>query len=474
MAQTVENDAQGEPFDVVILGSGSGGENVATLLAEAGRTVALVEDGRVGGECAYVACVPSKAMLRAGQARYEAERLTSVGGAHSDPELEPAADAFTAAAARRDEVSQHRDDTESAAAVRRAGITLVRGHGRVTREGMVRVGDRELAYTDLVIATGSVPSRPDIPGLADVPTWTSDEALSTPRRPATLVVLGGGAVGSELAQSFVRFGTHVVLVEPADQLLGAEHPEVAARLADALRADGVEVRLGVAPERVEQVDAGARLVLEDGSAFVAERILLATGRDPRTADAGLEHLGLTPGKPVDVDEHCRVTGLSGASSGHVWAVGDVTGEQTYTHTASYRARVVAANLLGRDVTADLRAIPRVVYTDPPVASVGLDEQHARDASLDPAVACVDLSELPRAHTDGDLGGLLVLTVDRARKVLIGAAAIGPTADALIAEAVLAVRAEVPLAVLADVVHAFPTYAAAYEIGLQELVAACQD
>ena len=280
-------------------------------------------------------------------------------------------------------------------------------------------------------------------------------------------MLGGGAVGCELAQSFARFGTHVVLAESGEQLLGEEHPQIAQRLAHALQDDGIDVRLGCDLQRAETVAGGVRARLADGSTHVVERIVLATGRHPSTTDLGLEALGLSAGEALPVDDHGRVTGAAQA-----WAVGDVTGRAPYTHTASYAARVVAGNLLGQAGRTDLRAIPRVVYTDPPVASVGLDESHARAEGIDPIVACVDLGELPRAKTDGCRSGLLVLTADPARGVLVGAAVIGPTADVLIAEAVLAVRAAVPLEVLADVVHAFPTYSSAYESGYQELLERC--
>ena len=449
-----------ETFDVVVLGAGSAGENVSRTLAENGRSVALVEAGLVGGECPYLACMPSKAMLRSAQARAETQRVAELGGATQDPPVEDGDTAYAAAVARRDEIAEHRDDSEAAASLTDAGVVLVRGRGRVSRPGVVAVDGRELAYTDLVLSTGSKAVVPPIDGLDGVPTWTSDEALSASERPASLLVLGGGAVGCELAQVHARFGTRVVLVDTAEQLLGREEQSIATLLAEVLRGDGVDVRLGAGVDAVEAVDGGARCRLSDGSSVQVERVLVATGRKPWTDGIGLEVLGIEPGEhaQLEVDDHCRV-------AEHVWAAGDITGIAPYTHGANYQARVVAANLLGEARTADYRAIPRAVYTDPPVASVGMDAATAAEQGIEARTAVMDLGQVARTATEG-VGGRLVLTA--ADGVLIGAAAIGPHADEWLSEATLAVRARVPLAVLADVVHAFPTFGEAYEPPLREL------
>ena len=455
-----------ETFDVVVLGAGSAGESISSALAGQGRRVALVETLRVGGECPYVACMPSKSMLRSAQARVEAAHLRDLAGASVRPTLDDDILAFRRAVERRDEIAEGRDDAGAADGVQQAGVVLVRGRGRVVRPGVVEVEGRELAYTDLVLATGSQPVRPDIPGLDRVPTWSSDEALSAQDRPLSLVVMGGGAVGCELAQVHVRFGVRTTLVESGPQVAGKEEPSIAGRLAQVLRDDGVDVRLGVGVERAEPTaDGQARVHLSDGTSVEAERVLVAVGRTPTTQDLGLDVLGIAPDDSgaIEVDEHCRVAGQQ-----HVWAAGDVTGTAPYTHTANYQARAVSENLLGRDRVVDLRAIPRAVYTEPAVASVGMAEEQARDQGIDAMTAVMDLGEVARTTTEGSGGGRLVLTADRGRGVLIGAAAIGPRADEWLSEATLAIRAEVPLSVLADVVHAFPTFGEAYEPPLREL------
>ncbi len=454
-----------EHFDVVVLGGGSAGELVATLLAEAGRTVALVEGFRVGGECPYVACMPSKSMLRSARIHHDDDVARLV----ADPAVSrPAGDdgAFLDAVRRRDEIADHRDDHRAAAALASAGAHLVRGQGGVLRHGVVAVGDRQLGWTDLVIATGSQPAIPDIEGLGGVPTWTSDQALSAAQRPSSVLVAGGGPVGCELAQVFARFGTTTTLVEAGPQVAGREQPQVAQRLAGVLRDDGIDIRLGTTILKVEPSDCGVLASLSDGTEVDAERMILATGRRPTIRGLHLEVLDveLDDAGAIPVDDHCRVPGHP-----HVWAAGDVTGIAPFTHTATYQARIIVNNLLGEDRAASYIAIPRAVYTDPPVASVGrYADPGTDDGGL--ITATMDLDQTARAAIDGRTGGILVLTADRARGVLVGAAAIGPNADAWLAEATLAIHAQIPLTVLHDVVHAFPTYGEAFEPALRDLLA----
>ena len=455
-----------ESFDVVVLGAGSAGDSIANALAEAGRSVALVETLRVGGECPYVACMPSKSVLRSAEARVQAKALRELGGASAAPTLDDEDLAFRVAVERRDRIAEGRNDSAAAKGVERAGVVLVRGRGRITGPGVVDVEGRQLGWTDLVIGTGSKPVRPPVEGLDRVPTWTSDEALSAQHRPASLLVMGGGAVGCELSQAHARFGVDVTLVESGPQLVGKEEASIAEALATVLRGEGIDVRLGVEVQRAELTAGGlARVHLSDGSKVEAARVLLAVGRQPTTDGLGLDQLGieLGDGGEVQVDDHCRVEGQQ-----HVWAAGDVTGIAPYTHTANYQARILAANLLGGDRSADYRAIPRAVYTDPAVASVGMDAETAKEQGIEAITAVMDLAQVARTATEGNDGGRLVLTADRARGVLIGAAAIGPKADEWLSEATLAIRAEVPLSVLTDVVHAFPTFGEAYEPPLRDL------
>ena len=456
-------------FDVVVLGAGSAGEWVAGGIADSGGSAALVERLRVGGECPYVACIPSKAMLAGAHARNQARRLPELGGASAAQALDPGEAAFGAAVRRRDHLSQDGDDRRAADGITGRGVTLVRGTGRITGPGRVEVGGRELRYRDLVVATGSSPVIPAVDGLGTVPSWTSDQALTAPDYPASVIILGGGPVGCELAQAYAAFGVAVTLVEPSGQLAADEEAVVAAGLADALRADGISIRMRATAVKAAPGPAGgARVVLDDTSVVTADRIILATGRMPATAGLGLAAIGVTPleSGALSVDEHCRVDGHE-----HVFAAGDVTGLAPYTHGANYQARVVTDNLLGGRAAADYRAIPRIIYTEPPLAAVGLTQAQARAAGLDTVTATADLSRLERVATDGAAAGRLVLVADRARGVLVGASALGPGADGWIMEAAVAIRGEVPIAVLADVVHPFPTFVQGYEVPLRELAAA---
>jgi pyruvate/2-oxoglutarate dehydrogenase complex dihydrolipoamide dehydrogenase (E3) component len=480
-------------FDVVVLGGGTAGVHVAAEVATGGRSVALVEAGLVGGESPYLACLPSKALLEA------AGR----------------GEAWENAVARRDEVTSHLDDSSAAGRLTEAGVTLLRGTGQVTRPGTVVVTTYpengggpdgasgpgptvELGYTDLVLSTGSEPVAPPIEGLADIGAWTSAEAMSGPDLPRRLVVLGGGSAGCELAQIYASFGSQVTLVEAEKVLLPAEATFTGEILAEALRRTGVDVRLGSAAVKAERLDEeGIALTLADGSRIEADRVLLATGRRPRVGGLGLNALGVEvkPGTAIPVDTTCRVVTKGGASTTDratdepaeratgeangqatkanrratgLWAAGDVTGLGTHTHTARYQAGVVAANILGRRREADYRAIPRAVYTMPSVFAVGASPQGAAEAGITLVCAGADLQTTARALVAGEDTGRVELYAHPDSKLLLGAAAVGPNAPDWMGEVTVAIRAGVPLPVLADTVHAFPTYSEALEPVLREL------
>jgi pyruvate/2-oxoglutarate dehydrogenase complex dihydrolipoamide dehydrogenase (E3) component len=425
-------------FDVVVLGGGTAGVHVATEVVRGGKSVALVEAGLIGGESPYLACVPSNSLLLS----------ASKGVAWED------------AVARRDEVTGGLDDSGAAGRLAAAGVTVFRGTGVVTGPGEVSVASgsapMSLAWDDLVIATGCEPVAPPIEGLSDIPTWTTAQGLCSPDLPRRLLVLGGGSAGCELAQIFAAFGSQVTLIEADAGLLSGEAAFAGEILAAALRRAGVEIFLGSPATKAERTPEGLTLALEDGTRIDADRLLLATGRRPRLSGLGLDALGIsvTPGQALPTDASCRV--VAG-----VWAAGDVTGI-THTHASRYQAGVVAANLLGQPREADYTAIPRCVYTTPSVYAVG---EPAR-AGL--SVARVPLSDTARGRLGGDDLGRLELYA--AEGVLVGAVAVGPDAAAWMAEVTLAIRAKIPVAVLADVVHAFPTYGEALQAAFGELAA----
>jgi len=432
--------------DVVVLGGGIAGERVAVEAAGGGKSVALVEAGLVGGESPYLACIPSNSLLRSAR-----------GG-----------ETWENAVARRDALIARLDDSAAAGRLAGAGVSLVRGTGRVTAPGTVTVHssgdgeDTELSYADLVIATGSEPVAPPIEGLADIQAWTTAEALTCPDLPRRLIILGGGPAGCELAQIYATFGSAVTLIETEDRLLAAEPAFTGEILAEVLRRAGVDLRLGSAAVKASREDDGLAVQLADGTRLEADRLLLASGRRPRLTGLGLEALGIdvTPGKPLTVDQACRV-------ADGVWAAGDATGTG-HTHVASYQAGIVAANILGAARVADYRALPRAVYTDPSVFAVGLTPQTAAAAGVALRTAAAALADTARARLDADDAGYVELYAEPDSGMLVGAAAVGPDAADWMAEITLAIRAEIPVKTLADVVHAFPTHGEVLEAPLRAL------
>jgi pyruvate/2-oxoglutarate dehydrogenase complex dihydrolipoamide dehydrogenase (E3) component len=448
-------------FDVVVLGGGTAGVHVATEAAAGGKSVAIVEAGLIGGESPYLACLPSNSLL-----------LSAARG-----------ETWEDAVARRDEVTGGLDDSAPARRLTDAGVTVIRGTGRITRPGTVEVtlppgdgqgaGGRDgpgegpvtLTYADLVIATGCEPVAPPIEGLADIPAWTTAESLCSPDLPRRIIVLGGGAAGCELTQIYAAFGSQVTLVEAEPGLLPSEPAFAGEILAAALRRAGAEICLGAPATKAERTNDGLTLALADGTRIDADRLLLASGRRPRLSGLGLDALGinLTPGMALPTTTTCRVTGTNDPpdGSGRVWAAGDVTGI-THTHVSHYQARVVAANIVGERREADYSAIPRCVFTTPSVFAVGIVPE--ADDGLTTVRA--DLGDTVRACLNADDVGAVELYAEDG--VLVGAVAVGPDASTWMGEVTLAIRAKVPATVLADVVHAFPTYGEALETALREL------
>jgi pyruvate/2-oxoglutarate dehydrogenase complex dihydrolipoamide dehydrogenase (E3) component len=424
-------------FDVVVLGGGTAGTHVATEVARGGRSVALIEAGLIGGESPYLADLPSNSLLlSAGQG-----------------------ETWEDAAARRNGVTGGLDDAGPARRLAEAGVTVIRGTGRVTGPGTAEVAvdggvDVPLTYSDLVIATGCEPVAPPIEGLADIPVWTTAEGLCSPDLPRRLIVLGGAATGCELTQIYAAFGSQVALVEAEPTLLGGEPAFAGEILATALRRAGAEIYLGSPAAKAERTADGLTLALDDGTRIDADRLLLATGRRPRLGDLGLGTLGITvgPGLPLPTTASCRVAD----APGRVWAAGDVTGV-THAHAGRYQAGVVAANILGHRREADYSAIPRCVFTTPSVFSVG---------RAGPVSVRVNLSDTTRGWLDQDDLGCLELYAEDGR--LVGAVAVGPDAASWMAEVTLAIRATIPVPVLADTVHAYPTYSEALEMAFREL------
>ncbi len=443
-------------FDVIVVGAGPGGETVASRTAAAGMKTALVERELIGGECAYWACIPSKTLLRPGEVRAEAARAAGTGS----PSL-----TFADAASYRDEMIRHLDDADQIKGYEDEGVTVFKAPAAFSAERELDVGDGTIASERIVIATGSDSAVPPIDGLQQGGYWTNREATTLNRVPGSVVVMGGGPVGVELAQMFRRFGAEVHLIEAAERLLSREDPAVSELLLDALREEDIGVHLGAEVSAVAAGGAG-RIVRFGDRELSAEELVVAVGRRPRVDGLQLERAGIEPGDHgIEVDERCRVRD-------GVWAIGDVTGVMPFTHVAKYQARVVVADILGRPARAEYGAVPRVVFCDPEVAAVGMTEQQAREAGLEPVCSRVRLADsIARPWTyERDPRGELCVIADPRAEVLVGAWAVGPLAGEWIHYAALAIKTATPLRVLKDAVAQFPTYTEAYLNALEELPA----
>ena len=447
-----------QKVDVVVLGLGPGGEEVAGALAEAGLNVVGIEKELVGGECPYWGCVPSKMMIRAADLLAEGRRIPGAAGASTvTPDWSPVAHRIRA------EATDNWDDKVAVDRFTGKGGHFVRGAARITGPGRVEAGGETYeAGRGIVIATGAVPVIPPIPGLKDVAFWTNRDAVKADPLPASMMVLGGGAIGAELAQAFSRFGVRVTVIEGAPRLLPLEEPEAGEMLAEVFRQQGIDVIIGAQATAVRQGRDGIEVEV-GGRTVTAERLLVATGRRPNTADLGLELIGIEAKKGIPVDGRL-------SAGDRVWAIGDVTGLGAFTHLAMYHAGIVVSAILGKEGhDADHHALPRVTFTDPEVGSVGLSEADAREQGIKVRTGSSKGAESARGWSHGPgHEGFIKLIEDTSRGVLVGATSAGPWGGEVLSMLCLAVHAATPVKTLRGMIYAYPTFHRGVEDALRDL------
>jgi len=436
-----------QEFDVVCLGGGVAGEAIASGLQASGISLAVVERELVGGECPYWGCIPSKTLLRSGETLEEADRARTLAASRVEWDID-----FPKVSKRVLWMARDLDDTRPAAALEATGAKLFRGAGSLVDLRTVQVGgDQLVARKAVVIANGSTAAIPPIPGLDKVHYWTNRQATIPRELPATLAVLGGGAVGVELGQAFARLGSKVTVIEAGPRFLGLEEPEAGAALQPHLEADGITVIAGDPCVAVEPHGTGVMLSLKSGAIVDADRLLVATGRRPnfeawRESGIAQTERGWLKVDPATLEARAGVYGA-----------GDITGLGGFTHLAYYHGQIVARRLRGEDARADHTAVPRVTFTDPEVASVGLSEAAAVERGIDVVTASADPADTARGYIHDFRGGALKLIADRKGGVLIGATMVTPRAGEILGELVLAVKVGTPVRRLADVIHPFPAF-----------------
>ena len=448
-----------ERVDVVVLGLGPGGEDLAGRLAEAGLAVVGIDAELVGGECPYWGCIPSKMMIRAANLLAEGRRVDGMAGtAIVTPDWGPVARRI------RDEATDDWDDRVAVERLESKGARVVKGWGRLDGPGRVVVGDDVYVSDRIVLNTGARAWAPPIPGLADIDYWTNREIIEAESLPGTLVVLGGGAIGVELGQAVRRFGVEVTIVEGSDRVLAAEEPEASALIHRVLAAEGLDVvtgaRITAAGRRGDQFV----LTLDGHEEVVGDRLLVATGRRPDLAGLGVASIGLDEtARSVPTDGRLR------AAPG-VWAIGDITGVGAFTHVSMYQAAIVVADILDQPTPdADYRALPRVTFSDPEIGSVGLSEAAARESGLAVRTGQAPIPQSARGfiHKVGN-EGFIKLVEDADRGVLVGATSAGPTGGEVLSFLVLAVHAEIRTEQLRHMIYAYPTFHRAIEAALADL------
>ncbi|MFT7647883.1 MAG: pyruvate/2-oxoglutarate dehydrogenase complex dihydrolipoamide dehydrogenase (E3) component [Candidatus Poriferisodalaceae bacterium] len=445
--------------DVIVIGLGPAGETVGGMLAEAGLDVVGIEGGLVGGECPYWGCVPSKMMIRASNLIAESRRVGELAGSSTTtPDWAPVARRI------REQATDNWDDTVAVDRFVGKGGTFVRGYATITGPNSVQVNNTTyVASRGLVIATGTLAAVPPIPGLADTPYWTNHQIVEVELLPKSLIVLGGGAIGTELAQVMARFGVKVTIVEGLDHLLPRNEPEAGQMLAEVFTSEGIDVRTGQFASSVAFTDNQFVVSMPDGTEIAGEKLLVATGRRTFLKELGVEALGLAPAAFLKVDGRQRVAeGL--------WAAGDIAGDGLFTHLATRQGAIVAADILGEEVEElNLDSLPAVTFTDPEVGAVGLTEAEARAKGLNVRVVTKLVGHTARGwlHSAGN-EGFTKLIVDADRGVLVGATSAGPAGGEVLGMLTLAVHAEIPIATLRSMIYAYPTFHKGVEDALNDL------